>query len=337
MKYVCSLPRGGKDVTSVKHLSRLTRAALVCLGLLLLCTSGASALDLGIGTVTGDGLRLRAAPSTDADILATAAAGDYAVVLSDAGSGWYQVDYGCLEGYMSAQYLSLSTQADIPIGFGLVQADGGKLNLRAGAGTGYDRLGSLADGAVVTILGMDSGWFKVDANGTVGYVSSDYLVPCKDSTGSRGDAPSAPPPTVAAVEPPSTSDPGTTSVSPLGWQVPIVAEWFLGIPYVWGGSSPEGFDCSGFTYYVFRLFDRELNRTATGQLDNGVPVSRSELLPGDLVFFYNGQVSTPVSHVGIYVGEDRFIHASTNTYRVQYDSMGSGYYSNAYVYARRIF
>lgn len=314
------------------RLSRLLHTVCVLLGSVLLCTAGASALDLGIGTVTGDGLRLRSEPSTDAAILATAAAGDHAVVLSDMGNGWYQVDYGCVEGYMSAEYISLSTQADIPIGYGLVQAEGGTLNLRSGPGTGYARTGSLNDGSVVTLLGMDSGWFKVDSNGLIGYASSDYLVTCKDSTGSRGDAVH----TLLPV-PVSTAEPDAVPVSPLGWQIPIVAEWFLGIPYVWGGTSPEGFDCSGFTYYVFSLFDRELNRTATGQLENGVPISRSELLPGDLIFFYNGQVSTPVSHVGIYVGEGRFIHASTNSYQVQYDSLESNYYSNAYVYARRIF
>lgn len=321
--------RVGKGVTFVGHLSRLMRAALICLGLLFFSTAGASALDLGIGTVTGDGLRLRAEPSTDAEILASAVAGDYVVVLSDAGNGWYQVDHGCVEGYMSAQYISLSTQADISIGYGLVQAEGGTLNLRSGPGTDYGRVGSLSDGSVVTLLGMDSGWFKVDADGVIGYASSDYLVTCKDSAGSRGDT--------VRPTPPAPAQPDAVPVSPLGWQVPIVANWFLGIPYVWGGNSPEGFDCSGFTYYVFSLFDRELNRTATGQLENGIPVSRSELLPGDLIFFYNGQVSTPVSHVGIYVGEGRFIHASTNSYQVQYDSLDSNYYSNAYVYARRIF
>lgn len=319
---------------------RMLSEALLCLGLLLLCTAGASALDLGIGTVTGDGLRLREAPGTDAPILATAAAGERVVVLSDAGGGWYRVDHNCVEGYMSAQYISLATQLDVSMGYGLVQADGGTLNIRSGPGTGYDRVGSLADGTVVTITGMDSGWFRIDANGAAGYVSSDYLTTCRDSAGSRGDTPPAQPDS-PSVSPPAQPEPApapaAVPVSPLGWQAAEVSTWFLGIPYAWGGSSPEGFDCSGFTHYVFSLFGYDLNRTATGQLDNGVPVSREELLPGDLVFFYNGQVSTPVSHVGIYMGEGRFIHASTNTYQVQYDSLESSYYSNTFVYARRIF
>ena len=315
-----------------QQLKRLLSGGILCLGLFLLCTAGASALDLGIGTVTGDGLRLREQPSSDAAILDTAAIGERVIVLEDAGGGLYMVDRDCTEGYMSAQYLSLATQSDAVMGYGLVQAEGGILNIRSGPGTGYDRVGSLTDGSVVTITGMDAGWFRIDTGSVTGYVSSDYMVTCKDSAGSRGEAsrPAEPEPAPAAVS-------SAVPVSPLGWQVPIVAEWFLGIPYIWGGDSPEGFDCSGFTYYVFGLFDRELNRTATGQLDNGVPVSRDELLPGDLVFFYNGQVSTPVSHVGIYVGENRFIHASTNSYRVQYDSLDSNYYSNAFVYARRIF
>lgn len=335
---VCqSFPKGRKDVAFMGRLSRLPRTALVCLGLLFFSVTGASALDLGIGTVTGDGLRLRSEPNTDAAVLATAAVGDHALVLSDVGNGWYKVDYHCVEGYMSAQYISLSTQADISLGYGLVQAEGGTLNLRSGPGTGHGRVGSLPDGAVVTLLGIDAGWFKVESDGVTGYASSDYLVPCKDSAGSREEAEPLLPPDIIPPDVVPAVQPDAVPVSPLGWQVPIVAEWFLGIPYVWGGSSPDGFDCSGFTHYVFGLFDRELNRTASSQLENGVPVSRSELLPGDLIFFYNGQVSTPVSHVGIYVGEGRFIHASTNSYRVQYDSLESNYYSNTYVYARRIF
>ena len=129
----------------------------------------------------------------------------------------------------------------------------------------------------------------------------------------------------------------TAASASLGVQVVEYAKQFLGRPYVWGGNGPNSFDCSGFTKYVYAHFGYTLNRTASAQLSNGVSVSRSELQPGDLVFFYNGRVSTPVSHVGIYVGDGQFIHASTNTYAVQYDSLYSNHYNNTYVYARRIF
>ena len=115
------------------------------------------------------------------------------------------------------------------------------------------------------------------------------------------------------------------------------AKQFLGKPYVYGASGPNSFDCSGFTSYVYKHFGYTLNRTATGQLSNGTAVSRSDLRPGDLVFFKSGG-SKPVSHVGIYVGNGQFIHASTNGVgEVRYDSLNSTHYNNAYVYARRIF
>ena len=242
------------------------------------------------------------------------------MILEDAGNGWYKVDYRSVEGYMSGEYLTVSEKADVAIGYGLVQTDGSTLNMRSGPGTGYDKVAALSNGAVVTIVGIDSGWSKINTSGGLsGYVSSDYMVTCKDSAGSRGDG------TVAAAS------------SSLGQQVVDYAKQFLGRPYVWGGNGPNSFDCSGFTKYVYSHFGYTLNRTASSQLNNGVSVARGEWQPGDLVFFYNGRVSTPVSHVGIYVGNGQFIHASTNSYAVQYDSLYSNYYSNTYVYARRIF
>lgn len=96
---------------------------------------------------------------------------------------------------------------------------------------------------------------------------------------------------------------GTGGNTP-GEAIVAYASDFLGIPYVWGGNTPAGFDCSGFTKYVFAHFGITLNRRASQQAMQGVPVSRDNLEPGDLVFFGN-----PVYHVGIYVGNGCFIHA----------------------------
>ena len=111
---------------------------------------------------------------------------------------------------------------------------------------------------------------------------------------------------------------------------------YLGVPYVWGGNGPNCFDCSGLTKYVYGHFGYTLNRTASAQLSNGVSVSRSELQPGDLVFFDNGKVSTPVSHVGIYIGGNQFIHASSPSTGVIVSSMND-YVARGFVGACRIF
>lgn len=300
--------------------AKLLRTALVTAVLSTVCVVSASAASVGVGTVNTDALRLRDEASTSATVLGTSSKGDTVVVLEDAGNGWYKVDYKSVEGYMSGEYLNVSAKADVTIGYGLVQSQGSPLNVRSGPGTSYGKVTSLNNGAVVNIVGIDNGWYKISTNGVTGYVSSDYMVTCKDSAGSRGDGATA----VA-----------TASSSSLGQQVVDYAKQYLGCPYVYGGNGPSSFDCSGYTSYVYRHFGYTLNRTASTQLSNGTSVSKSELQPGDLVFFkYN--TSKAASHVGIYIGGGQFIHASTNTYTVKIDDLTRGHYANVYVGARRI-
>ncbi len=108
------------------------------------------------------------------------------------------------------------------------------------------------------------------------------------------------------------------------------ARHFLGVQYVYGGASPaSGFDCSGFTRYVFAHFGVSLPHYTFAQFDLGRRVARSALRPGDLVFFDD------VGHVGLYIGHDRFIHAPHTGTRVSVDSL-SGPYSGSYAGARRV-
>ena len=108
-----------------------------------------------------------------------------------------------------------------------------------------------------------------------------------------------------------------------------IAMQYLGIPYVYGGSSPSGFDCSGFIMYVFAQVGVSLPHNAAAQYGYGTPVDRSQLQPGDLVFF-NG-----LGHAGIYVGGGSFIHSPHTGDVVKISSM-SGWYSSTYVGARRL-
>ena len=126
----------------------------------------------------------------------------------------------------------------------------------------------------------------------------------------------------------STSD----SNSNTGSAVLAFARQYLGYPYVYGGASPSGFDCSGFTSYVYKHFGVSLNRTAAGQASNGKAVKRSELQVGDLVMF-----CSPINHVGIYAGNNQIIHAANKTRGVVIDTISSGYYNTNYNCARRIF
>lgn len=282
--------------------------------LTLLFAVGASATDLGVGTVVNtDALRLRSEPTSDAPILATAGKEDTVIVLEQVDDNWYKVDFKSVEGYMSSDFLDLATSVEMDLGYGKVRANGNTLNIRSGPGTDYEQVVSINSGTVLSLTGMEDGWFKVAYEDYTGYASSDYITPCMDETGARGDQ----------------------NLDELGQQIVDYALQYLGCPYVWGGNGPNCFDCSGLTKYVYGHFGYSLNRTASAQLSNGVSVTRSELQPGDLVFFNNGRVSTPVSHVGIYIGGGRFVHASTNVYQVEISEL-SGHYLNTYVYARRI-
>jgi cell wall-associated NlpC family hydrolase len=110
------------------------------------------------------------------------------------------------------------------------------------------------------------------------------------------------------------------------------AQQFLGTPYVWAGSSPGGFDCSGFTSYVFGEFGIYLPHAADMQFREGVQVSTPRV--GDLVFFSTYE-SGP-SHVGIYIGDNQFIHGSSGAGEVCITSMDAAYYSSRYLGARRV-
>jgi cell wall-associated NlpC family hydrolase len=126
----------------------------------------------------------------------------------------------------------------------------------------------------------------------------------------------------------STPDGSVAPPSQYGGVVGI-AMHYLGVPYVWGGSSPSGFDCSGFVMYVYAQMGVSLPHYTGAQWNVGVPVSRGDLQPGDLVFFDG------LGHVGIYIGGNQFIHAPHTGTVVQVTSL-SGWYSATYDGARRI-
>ena len=125
-----------------------------------------------------------------------------------------------------------------------------------------------------------------------------------------------------------------TASSELGQKIVNEAAKYLGAPYVWGGTTPDGFDCSGLVQYVFNSLGIEISRVSQTQFNEGVPISKGDLQPGDLVFF---ESNGDVHHVGIYAGNGMMIHAPRTGDVVRFQSMETPYYQSEYAGARRIY
>lgn len=257
------------------------------------------------GTVSGDSVRLRMGPSTDFASIGSLNKGASVKITGETGS-WYEVSANGKYGYMSKDYIKIVTTASTDTvekmdKIGIVTGNG--VRMRSGAGTSYSTIGYYNKGIQVKVTGKTGSWYAVSYNGLNGYMSTDYV---KLSTGN------------------AVAD-----------QVVATAKQYLGTPYVYGGSSPRGFDCSGFMYYLYGQYGYKLWRTASTQwANNGVKVEKSALQPGDLVFFSDSV--DPIGHVGMYIGNNQFIHASSGKGCVVITSLSASYYANHYTGAKRI-
>ena len=256
-------------------------------------------------SVSGDSVRLRMGPSTDFAAIATLNKNTSVKITGETGS-WYEVSANGQYGYMSKDYIKIvSTASSATVEkmdkIGIVTGDG--VRMRSGAGTSYSTIGYYNKGIQVKVTGKTGSWYAVSYNGLSGYMSADYV---KLSTGN------------------AVAD-----------KIVATAKQYLGTPYVYGGSSPRGFDCSGFMYYLYGQYGYSLWRGAGGQWNhNGTKVDKSDLQPGDLVFFSDSV--DPIGHVGMYIGNNQFIHASSGKGCVVITSLSSSYYANHYTGAKRI-
>jgi cell wall-associated NlpC family hydrolase len=149
--------------------------------------------------------------------------------------------------------------------------------------------------------------------------------------GLTGCASTPAPPQAAVAEPVATA---STPARPRPHPGLEVARHMLGAPYRYGGAGPRGFDCSGLVYYSYRRAGLEVPRTASEQYRQSEPVELAELRPGDLIFFRISR--NKPSHVGIYAGDDRFIHAPSGGKRVSYASLGDPYWRTRIIGAGRV-
>jgi len=138
---------------------------------------------------------------------------------------------------------------------------------------------------------------------------------------------------LVAPEEPTLAGPVPRNAGELRANLVATARNYLGVPYLWGGASARGFDCSGLTMAVYRLNGLELPRTSRDQYEAGRGTALDQLRPGDLVFFATGQ-SGEASHVGLYLGDDCFIHAPGRGRRIALDRLGDPYFRDRFLGAR---
>lgn len=186
---------------------------------------------------------------------------------------------------------------------GLVNVD--ILNVRSGPSTDFEKLGKLSLGTTVEIKDETGDWYEIDFDSKTAYIFAEYVT-VLDNIECDGNG------------------------------IANYAETLIGTPYLAGGNTAEGFDCSGFVQYVMSNFDVNMPRTSTEQYSVGVHIDKSQLLPGDLVFFKYTKNSANLSHVGIYVSEGNFIHSPVPGQSVKLSSLTTGYFSNYYYGATRI-
>lgn len=288
---------------------KIVRVLLLCAVSTVLLAGFAAAAEteqaVAVGATTGSSLRMRSAASTSASVVTTLDEGVAVAVLDGSTDGWHRVSYNGKVGFVSADYLAID-QDNVFTSYGRVTGDG--VCVRSAPSTEGATLATVDADAIVTVNGFVDGWYDVTCKyGTEGYIRSDFVtLTNSSSSGSNSD-------------------------------IVALAKQHLGTRYSYGGASPSGFDCSGFTMYVYNQMGYSLPHSATSQWQSGLGTrvySISELQPGDLVFFNDPSrnAGKACSHAGIYIGNGQHIHSSSSSSGgVIISDLTSGYYNTYFV------
>ncbi len=257
--------------------------------------------------VTARDVNLREEPTTESAVVVVLGKDERFVLLGET-RGFYRVISPTkgFEGWIAKEYSRLA-EPELPE----YKVVGSKVNFRHTPNVDAEIIDQLDAGTSVKALGRDEKWSLVELEGQRGWIYSEYLVSAeKFSTAAGRD---------------------------IGRRLAARGLDLRGVRYRWGGSSPSGFDCSGFVYYLLRdqFGLKNLPRRASEQYYNmGSPVDKEDLEVGDLVFFTTYKAGP--SHVGVYIGDGNFVHASSAGGKVRVNSLSEGYYRRRFIGARRI-
>ena len=310
-------------------------------------TSSTEEITLGEYKIS-ENTRLKLIPSINAtDVIELKA--DETVTVTEIMNGWVCVETQTTKGWLRKDKLKKDEPVEEPVEevqeepqepaqetpIKTQYVNSTTVNVRQEANTSSTIVTTVALNTEVQVYSEENGWSKVKVNNVEGYISSSLLSNNKQETSRSQSTSRRTSSTKTTKNTASQATAQTTNVpaSGNGSSIVATAKQYLGSKYTYGGSSPStGFDCSGFTSYVFKQHGISLNRTAAAQYSNGVAVSRANLQPGDLVMFGK----SGINHVAIYIGGGQIIHASTPSTGVRIDSLSTGYYNNNYVGARRV-
>lgn len=264
----------------------------------------------GTYVVNATSLRVRTGPATYHSVIGGVLNGTTLNVIGSEGS-WFKVNYQGKTGYVSSEFTKFvkggTTTPEQPkqpekpnqgaIGDYYINASA--LNVRSGEGTNYRIIGALPQGQKVQVISENSGWSKINYNGQTGYIGTRYL--SKTPVGGAIDN-----------KPNNNNNNNNNSNnnnnnSGDSSSILAYAKSMQGVPYVWGGTSANGVDCSGYIYHVFKKFGHNISRQSVAGYWGSLPQT-SNPQPGDLIYFQNTYKSGP-SHMGIYLGGGSFIQA----------------------------
>ncbi|MGN7194641.1 C40 family peptidase [Bacillus mycoides] len=264
----------------------------------------------GTYVVNATSLRVRTGPATYHSVIGGVLNGTKLNVVGSEGS-WFKVNYQGKTGYVSSEFVKFvkggTTTPEQPeqpnqgaIGDYYINASA--LNVRSGEGTNYRIIGALPQGQKVQVISENSGWSKINYNGQTGYIGTRFL-----SKTPVGGAVDNKPNENQNNNNNNNNNNNTSNNSGDSSSILAYAKSMQGVPYVWGGSSANGVDCSGYIYHVFKKFGHNISRQSVAGYWSSLPKTSSPQ-PGDLIYFQNTYKAGP-SHMGIYLGGGSFIQA----------------------------
>ncbi|SDZ40228.1 C40 family peptidase [Bacillus sp. 166amftsu] len=278
----------------------------------------------GTYVVNATSLRVRTGPAEYHGVLGGVLNGQTLNVIG-AENGWFKINHHGKTGYVSSKYVTFvkggTTTPEKPqqpqTTVGEYYINVAALNVRSGEGTNYSVIGALPQGQKVQVISEHYGWSKINYNGRTGYVGTRYLskTPVSGAVNNKPNNNN---------NQNNNNNNNTGNTSGDMSSILAYAKSMQGVPYVWGGTSANGVDCSGYIFHVYNKFGHNISRQSVAGYWSSLPKT-SNPQPGDLIYFQNTYKPGP-SHMGIYLGGGSFIQAGDNGVKIV--SVNNSYWSS---------